>query len=199
MNKKKLYEQIMKEMSVKVKNALNEEFEAPKKTAIEKFFGMAKTYAKRVAKAENEYYEKNRADFVALLQKSTSMSDLLIVSKKMLGYGYKFPISGMLADGIIPAKADLEKINWMSYDREFTYTAAELAKIEKKTDSVVDLDVYTYYYSWRWWVANILRCLFFWKEPYGKEASEGIGELIKKYAPKCPIIELYPSYFKKNS
>lgn len=67
MNKKKLYEQIMKETSVIVKNALNEEFEAPKKTAIEKFFGMAKSYASRVAKAENEYYEKNRADFISLL------------------------------------------------------------------------------------------------------------------------------------
>ena len=199
MNKKKLYEQIMKETSVIVKNALNEEFEAPKKTAIEKFFGMAKSYANRVAKAENEYYEKNRADFIALLQKSTSMSDLLIVSKKMLGYGYKFPISGMLADGVVPAKADLEKIKWMSYDRDGTFTAAELAKIEKKSDSVDDSDVYTYYYSWRWWVANILRCLFFWKEPYGKEASEGIGELVKKYAPKCPVVALYPSYFKKKS
>ena len=197
MNKRE-YKQMIKEVTNVINKRLNEEFVAPKKTAIEKFFSMSNTYAKRVAKAENEYYEQKRADFISLLKNAASMSDLLIISKKMLATGYKFPISGMLEEGTIPAKADLDKIKWLSYDKDTTYTAAELAKLEHKSDTTEDFEAYTYYYSWRWWIANILRCLFFWKEPYGPEASKGINEYMRKYAPKCPIVKLYPDFFKKK-
>jgi hypothetical protein len=91
----------------------------------------------------------------------------------------------------------------MSYDREGEETAESLSRLEKNSQesgSVAnDYMIYTYYYSWRFWIANIIRCLVFWKDPYGAEANEKVKEYIKKIAPYTPIIRKFPTYFKEGS
>lgn len=196
-NTEKAYGRIMESLQKEVMRVLKEEFKAPEKTLKEKLFGLSKQYDARVAKAENEYYTEHREKFVNALKKAATLEDLLRISRGMMADGFKFPISGMVAAGVAPARAGLGDIIWQSYDLDTSFRANELASIEKKT-GVNDVVVYTYYYSWKWWVANIIRCLFFWKEPYGKEADEKVGELLKQYSPKCPIIAVYPDYFKQN-
>jgi hypothetical protein len=91
----------------------------------------------------------------------------------------------------------------MSYDREGEETAESLSKLEKNDRGngsfANEYMVYTYYYSWRFWVANIIRCLIFWKNPYGPEANEKVKEYIQKIAPHTPIIRKYPSFFKEGA
>lgn len=196
-NTEKVYKRVMELLSKEARRVINEEFKAPEKTLKEKLFGLSKQYDERVAKAEEEYYTEHRAKFVDALKKATGLNELLRISRGMMADGFKFPVAGMVVDGVAPARAGLGDIVWQSYDLDTSFRASELADIEKKS-GVNDVVVYTYYYSWKWWVANIIRCLFFWKEPYGKEANEKVGTLLKEYSPKCPIIAIYPEYFKQN-
>jgi hypothetical protein len=199
--KKSLYEGIMKEVAKIVKNRLNEEFVAPKMTATEKLFGMDKKYAARVAAAETEYYTEHAKPFIEQVKNATTMAQLLKISKDMAKDGFKFPVSGML-DGTPWTEATLDNVRWMSYDREGEETAESLSSLEEnnKAGSIVnDYMVYTYYYSWRWWIANIIRCLVFWKDPYGAEANEKVKDYIQKIAPRTPIIRRYPSFFKEGA
>jgi hypothetical protein len=199
--KKSLYEGIMKEVAKIVKNRLNEEFVAPKMTATEKLFGMDKKYAARVAAAETEYYTEHAKPFIEQVKNATTMAQLLKISKDMAKDGFKFPVSGML-DGTPWTEATLDNVRWMSYDREGEETAESLSSLEEnnKAGSIVnDYMVYTYYYSWRWWIANIIRCLVFWKDPYGAEANEKVKDYIQNIAPRTPIIRRYPSFFKEGA
>ena len=200
--KKSLYESIMSEVSKFVNKKLNEEFKAPEKTTAEKLFGMDKKYAARVAAAEAEYYKESAKPYIEQVKAATTMAQLLKISKDMAKDGFKFPVAGML-DGTDWQSATLDNIRWMSYDREGEETAESLSKLEKNDRSngsfANEYMVYTYYYSWRFWVANIIRCLIFWKNPYGPEANEKVKEYIQKIAPHTPIIRKYPSFFKEGA
>ena len=187
--KKSLYESIMKDVAKTVKRRLDEEFKAPEKTTAEKLFGMDKKYAERVAAAEAKYYKEHAQPFINRVKGATTMEELLNISIDMAADGFKFPVAGMLRGGVDVQDAQLKNIVWMSYDREGSETAESLSRLEKKSNNVTnDYMVYTYYYSWRFWIANIIRCLVFWKDPYGQEANEKIKEYIKNIAPKVPIV-----------
>ena len=202
--KRSLYESIMTEMSKKVKLMLNEEFKAPEKTAAEKLFGMDKKYAARVAAAEAEYYKEHAQPYIEQVKSAVTMAQLLKISKDMAKDGFKFPVAGML-DGTDWQNATLDNIRWMSYDREGEETAYSLSKLEKNGEKggegsiANEYMIYTYYYSWRFWIANIIRCLIFWKDPYGAEANEKVKEYIQKIAPHTPIIRKFPTYFKEGA
>ena len=184
-----LYESVMKEIAKTVKRRLNEEFKAPEKTTAEKLFGMDKRYAKRVAAAEAEYYKEHAQPFISRIKHATTMQDLLNISIDMAADGFKFPVAGMLRGDVDVQNAQLKNIVWMSYDRESTESAESLARLENENNNVTnDYMVYTYYYSWRFWIANIIRCLMFWKDPYSQEANEKIKDYIKNIAPKTPIV-----------
>ena len=190
----------MSEVSETIRRRLNEEFKAPEKTTAEKLFGMDKKYAERVAAAETQYYKEHAKPFIERVKMATSMEELLSISKDMLADGFKFPVAGMLRNAFSAQEAKLKNIVWMSYDREGSETAESLSRLEEKNNNVTnDYMVYTYYYSWRYWIANIIRCLVFWKDPYGQEANEKVSEYIKKIAPKTPIVRKYPSYFKEGA
>ena len=155
----------------------------------------------RVAAAETEYYTEHAKPFIEQVKNATTMAQLLKISKDMAKDGFKFPVSGML-DGTPWQEATLDNVRWMSYDREGEETAESLSDLEEnnKAGSVVnEYMVYTYYYSWRWWIANIIRCLVFWKDPYGAEANEKVKEYIQKIAPHTPIIRKFPTYFKEGA
>ena len=200
--KKEMYNRIMEATSQMVVKMLNEEFVAPQKTAAEKLFGMDKKYAARVAAAEAEYYKEHAKPFIERVKSAVTMAQLLSISKEMAKDGFKFPVAGML-DGTDWQSATLENIRWMSYDREGEETAESLSRLEKngqESGSVAnDYMIYTYYYSWRFWIANIIRCLVFWKDPYGAEANEKVKEYIQKIAPHTPIIRKFPTYFKEGA
>ena len=200
--KKEMYNRIMEATSQMVVKMLNEEFVAPQKTAAEKLFGMDKKYAARVAAAEAEYYKEHAKPFIERVKSAVTMAQLLSISKEMAKDGFKFPVAGML-DGTDWQSATLENIRWMSYDREGEETAESLSRLEKngqESSSVAnDYMIYTYYYSWRFWIANIIRCLVFWKDPYGAEANEKVKEYIQKIAPHTPIIRKFPTYFKEGA
>ena len=202
--KKALYENIMNKVAKIVRDTLNEEFVAPKKTAAEKLFGMDKKYEERVAAAEAEYYQSHAKPYLERVKSATTMAELLSISKEMAQDGFKFPVSGML-DGTSWQNASLDNIRWMSYDREGEETAYSLSKLEKhgqpggEGSIANDYMVYTYYYSWRWWIANIIRCLVFWKDPYGTEANQKVKENIQKIAPHTPIIRKFPTFFKDGA
>ena len=195
-SRRSLYESIMKEVSRTVKKHLNEdEFVAPEKNFREKLIGGAKAYAKRVKEAENKYYAEHATKYLNALEKATTMQSLLEISIYMSKDGYKFPISGMVF-GVRPEEAKLKDVRWNSFDQDSTYSAEELSELEEDTN-FDEVSVITYYVSWKWWCANIIRCLIFWADPYGEKSNAGITEKIKEYAPKCPIIKRFPNYFKQ--
>lgn len=199
--KVRLYESIMKDIAVQVKRRLNEdEFVAPKRNAKEKFMkmlGKDSGYQERIRKEQEKYFEKKRNPFMRELVKAESFMDLLMICKKMSMTGYIFPIAGMVAGSSIPQNTRLSDVSWMSYDRDSYISAESLAKCEEGSPSN-DVYIYTYYYSWRYWCANILRVLYFPNDPWGAKANNEISELMRTYAPKCPIIRLYKDYFKKD-
>lgn len=197
--KRSLYESIMRDIAVQVKRRLNEdEFKTPKRNAKEKFMqiiGKDTGYQERIKKEQDKFFEDKRKPFLMELSRAESYYDLLMISKNMNKEGYVFPIAGMIDRNITPNAAVLSDVRWMSYDREGTFTADELTSCERKEPSN-DTYVYTYYYSWRWWCSNILRVLFFPNEPWGSTADSKISDIMKKFAPKCPIVGLYREYFK---
>lgn len=197
--RRRLYGDVMDQLGKIVRNALDEKFEKPEKTFAEKLFGLEKKYAARVEKAEDEYYAEIAKKYTKRVNRAQSMQELLDISKDMLEDGFKFPIGGMLKGAYAP-DAELRNVVWMTADRESTENAEYLSYLEgdKGSRYATDITVLTYYLSWKWWVANIVRCLVFWRDPYGKEANEKIGEYLEKISPRCPIVKKYPEYFKKG-
>jgi len=199
MNKKELYESIMRNVSREVKKALNEEFIAPEKKWTDKLPGGAKRYAERMEQDREAYFKKMQGSFAEKLKSAKSFHDLFVISKYMLEYGYTFPVNGMVR-GCKPGDAEPENIYWMSADREYSMKTSEFIAMEKNPEKyrnqTYDMDIYTYSMSWDWWVANIVRCLFYWKAPYSDSINiNELKEKIAQYRPACPAKTYWPDFF----
>ena len=199
--KVKLYESIMMDLSVQVKQRLDEDtFKAPRKNVKERFLtllGKESGYKERVRRQQEKYFEEKRRPFLTRLMKARSFSALLVLSKDMSAAGYQFPVAGMVQGGIEPEDTTLNNVVWLSIsDNDKFIRADKLSWCETGKENDEDL-IYTYFYSWRYWCRTILQILFYPNDPWQHADDEKLNRAMKEFAPNCPIVSLYKDLFKK--
>lgn len=204
MNKRqkiRLYESIMRDLSVQVRQRLDEDmFKAPRKNVKERFLtllGKESGYKERVRKTQEEYFEEKRRPFLTRLMKARSFSALLALSIDMSKAGYQYPVAGMVQGDIEPESTTLNDVVWLSFSDNNKYIMADtLSYCETGRENDDDL-IYTYFYSWRYWCRTILQILFYPNDPWQHADDEKLNRAMKEFAPQCPIVSLYKDLFRK--
>jgi hypothetical protein len=199
--KVKLYESIMRDLSVHVRQRLDEDtFKAPRKNVKERFLtllGKESGYKERVRRQQEEYFEEKRRPFLTRLMKARSFSALLALSIDMSKAGYQFPVAGMVQGDIEPENTVLNDVVWLSFSDNNKYIMADtLSYCETGKENDEEL-IYTYFYSWRYWCRTILQILFYPNDPWTHSDDSKIDSAERNFAPNCPIVSLYKDLFKK--
>lgn len=157
----------------------------PERKFSDKLPGGDARYEKRL----NKYYDKGIEKFAPKLSQAKNMTDLLLLSREIAEYGFAYPLPSMLRNGATAMSATEKDIFWMTADRDSYESVDSLIKSYEKSHNSVEVNGVrdTYSISWDWWVCNIIRCLFFWKEPWQRNIDyQKFSECKKKYGPKCP-------------